>query len=172
MQALLLGLKVDPNGAAVQIARALPELRHEFERNLDELGLCRTLQLQAAVHWNHAKSAAAEDAWRRAAEHARRVNDRWQLTEILGWLASAALWGPTPALEGIRQCEGYLDEIGNHPSGQAVILLHMAALYAMQDRHRDGTRNAEPRENPHGHPGPDDDRRAHRTRRLHRDARR
>jgi DNA-binding SARP family transcriptional activator/tetratricopeptide (TPR) repeat protein len=134
VQALLLGLKVDPNGAAVQIARALPKLRREFERNFDELGLCQTLQLQAAVHWNHAKSAAAEDAWRSAAEYARRVNDRRQLTEILGWLASAALWGPTPALEGIRQCEGYLNEIGNHPSGQAVILLHMAGLYAMQDR--------------------------------------
>ena len=133
VQALLLGLKVDPNGAAMEITRALPELRREFDRSLDELGLCRTLQLQAALHWNHARSAAAEDAWQRAAGYARQVNDRRQLTEILGWLASAALWGPTPAPEGIRRCEGYLDEIGNHPSGQAVILLHMAGLYAMQD---------------------------------------
>ena len=133
VQALLLGLKVDPNAAAIQIALALPELRREFERNLDELGLCRTLQLQAAVDWSHAKSGSAEDAWRRAAEYARQVNDRRQLTEILGWLASAALWGPTPAPEGIRQCNGYLEEVGNHPSGQAVILLHTAGLYAMQD---------------------------------------
>jgi tetratricopeptide (TPR) repeat protein len=124
---------VDPNAAAIQIARALPGLRCEFERSPDELGLCRTLQLQAALDWSNAKSGAAEDAWRRAAEYARRVNDRRQLTEILGWLASAALWGPTPAPEGIRQCDGYLDEVGNHPSGQAVILLHMAGLYAMQD---------------------------------------
>ena len=133
VQALLLGLKLDPNGAAIEIARVLPGLRREFDRNLDELGLCQTLLLQAALHWNHAKSAAAEDAWQRAAEYARRVNDRRQLTEILGWLASAALWGPTPAPEGIRQCEDYLDEIGNRPSGQAVILRHMAGLYAMQD---------------------------------------
>jgi ATP/maltotriose-dependent transcriptional regulator MalT len=61
------------------------------------------------------------------------VNDRIQLTEILGWLASAALWGPTPASEGIRRCKDYLDEIGNHPSGQAWILLSMAGLQAMQD---------------------------------------
>ena len=86
------------------------------------------------MHWNHARSAAAEDAWRRAAEYARRANDRRQLAEILGWLASAALWGPTPAPEGIRRCEDYLDEIGNHPRGQAVILLHLAGLYAMQDQ--------------------------------------
>lgn len=86
------------------------------------------------MYWEHARSAAAEDSWQRAAEYARRANDRRQLTEILGWLASAALWGPTPAAEGIRRCEGYLKEIGNHPRGQAVVLNHMAGLYAMQDK--------------------------------------
>ena len=117
----------------MEIAGALPELREEFARGPDEVGLCRTLQLEAAMHWEHARSAAAEDAWQRAAEYARRANDRRQLTDILGWLASAALWGPTPAAEGIRRCEGYLDEIGNHHRGQAVVLLHMAGLYAMRD---------------------------------------
>jgi tetratricopeptide (TPR) repeat protein len=134
VQALLSGLKLAPNRVAIQIAQALPELRSEFARGPDELGLCQTLQLEAAMYWIHARSAAAEDAWQRAAEYARRANDRRQLTEILGWLASAALWGPTPASEGIRRCEDYLDEIGNHPRGQAVILLHMAGLHAMQDR--------------------------------------
>jgi DNA-binding SARP family transcriptional activator/tetratricopeptide (TPR) repeat protein len=133
VQALLTDLKLAPNETAKEIARALPELHSEFARTKDELGLCQTLQLEAAMHWNHARSAAAEDAWQRAAEYARRVNDRIQLTEILGWLASAALWGPTPASEGIRRCKDYLDEIGNHPSGQAAILLDMAGLQAMQD---------------------------------------
>ena len=86
------------------------------------------------MHWIHARSAAAEEAWQRAAEYARRVNDRSQLTEILGWLASAALWGPTPAAEGIRRCEDYLDEIGNHPERAGCDPLHMAGLYAMQDQ--------------------------------------
>jgi tetratricopeptide (TPR) repeat protein len=134
VQALLLALKLAPNKAAAEIARALPELRNEFARGLDEVGVCQTLQLAAAMHWEHARSAAAEDAWQRAAEYARRANDRRQLTEILGWLASAALWGPTSAAEGIRHCEDYLEEIGNHHRGQAVVLLHMAGLYAMQDK--------------------------------------
>ena len=133
-QALLSGLKLVPNRAAVQIAQALPELRAEFARGPDEQGLCLTLRLEAAVYWIHGRSAAAEEAWRRAAEYARRANDRRQLTEILGWLASAALWGPTPAAEGIRRCADYLDEVGNHPRGQVVILNHMAGLYAMQDQ--------------------------------------
>jgi tetratricopeptide (TPR) repeat protein len=128
-----LGLILAPNKAAAEIARALPELRNEFAQSLDEVGLCQTLQLEAAMHWEHATSAAAEGAWQRAAQYARRANDRRQLTDILGWLASAALWGPTPAAEGIRHCEDYLEEIGNHHRGQAVVLLHMAGLYAMQD---------------------------------------
>jgi DNA-binding SARP family transcriptional activator len=134
VQALMLGLKMAPNKAAEEIAQAISAMQGQFARSSDELGLCRALQLQAAMHWIHARSAAAEEAWQRAAEYARRVNDRRQLAEILGWLASAALWGPTSAAEGIRRCEDYLDEIGNHPRGQAVILLHMAGLHAMQDQ--------------------------------------
>src|SRR5208282_147912 len=84
VQALLAGLMVDPNAAAMEIIRALPELRRVFDRSRDELGLCRTLRLQAALDWSHSRSAAAEDAWQRAAEHARRANDRRELTEILG----------------------------------------------------------------------------------------
>ncbi len=61
------------------------------------------------------------------------MNDRRELSEILGWLATAALWGPTPAPEGIRRCKEYLDEIGNHPFGRANILQNLAALQAMQD---------------------------------------
>jgi DNA-binding SARP family transcriptional activator/tetratricopeptide (TPR) repeat protein len=133
VQALLLGLKADPDNAEMEIRHALPELQRRFNRDLDELGLCRTLQLEAALHWDHSRSAAAEDAWQRAAGYARSLNDRRELVEILCWLASAALWGPMPAPEGIQRCKGYLDEIGNHAFGKAVILLQLAGLYAMQD---------------------------------------
>jgi len=108
-------------------------LRREFSANQDDLGTCLALQLEAALHWNHARSGAAEETWQRAAEYARRVNDRRQLADILTWLASAALWGPTPAPEGIQRCKDYLDEIGNHSIGKAEILLNLAGLYAMQD---------------------------------------
>ena len=133
VEALLLHLKVNPNEAAVDIARVLPELRREFHQSQDDLGICRTLQLEAALHWDHSRSGAAEDAWQRAAECARKLKDRRQLADILAWLASAALWGPTPAPEGIKRCQEYLEEIGNHPIGKAEILLNQAGLYALQD---------------------------------------
>ena len=133
VEALLLHLNMSPDEAEMEIARALPGLRREFDASQDDLGICRTLQLEAALQWNHARSGAAEDAWLRASDYARKVNDRRQLADIFSWLASAALWGPTPAPEGIRRCQDYLDEIGNHPIGKAEILLNLAGLYAMQD---------------------------------------
>jgi DNA-binding SARP family transcriptional activator len=133
VQALLLHLSMNPKEAAIDIARALPELRREFEASQDDRGICNTLQLEAALHWDHSRSGAAEYAWLRAADYARKVNDRRQLADILTWLASAALWGPTPAQKGIQRCEDYLDEIGNHPLGTALILMHLAGLYAMRD---------------------------------------
>ena len=94
------------NEAAIEISRPLPELRRVFNTSEDKRGLSRTLLLEAVLHWNHARSAAAEDACRRAAEYARNVNDQRELAEILGWLASAAPWGPTPhpkdtAMQGV-----------------------------------------------------------------------
>jgi len=133
VETLLLHLEMNPDEAELEIARALPELRREFDASQDDLGICRTLQLEAALHWNHAESGAAEYAWLRAADYARKVNDRRKLADIVSWLASAMLWGPTPAPEGIQRCQDYLDEIGNHSIGKAEILMNLAGLYAMQD---------------------------------------
>jgi DNA-binding SARP family transcriptional activator/predicted ATPase len=133
VETLLLRLRMIPDEAETEIAQALPSLRREFLASQDDLGICRALQLEAALHWNHARSGAAEDAWLRAAEYARKVNDRRQLADLFSWLASAALWGPTPAPEGVRRCQGYLAEIGSHPIGRAEILLNLAGLYAMRD---------------------------------------
>jgi len=133
VQALLLHLRVNPDEAEMEITRALPELRREFEASQDDLGICNTLQLEAALHWDHSRSGAAEYAWLRAADYARKANDRRQLADIVSWLASAALWGPTPAPKGIQRCKEYLNEIGNHLIGKAEILLNLAGLYAMQD---------------------------------------
>jgi DNA-binding SARP family transcriptional activator len=134
VQQLFLGLQVDTQRATAAVGSALPQLLRVFERHVDQRGLCLAWRLQAAVHWLHASSAAAEEAWQRAAVHARRAGDQRQLTEILGWLASAALWGPTPAPEGIRRCERFLAEVGGHRTGEAVILNHLAGLYAMQNQ--------------------------------------
>jgi tetratricopeptide (TPR) repeat protein len=137
VERLLLGLQVDLRHATAEVGRVLPNVFKIFREPVDELGLCRAWRLQAAVRWNQANSAGAEKAWRRAAIHARRAGDQRQLADILGWRASAALWGPTPAPKGIQRCMTYLDEVRGHPTGEAEVLLHLAGLYAMQDRLED-----------------------------------
>jgi DNA-binding SARP family transcriptional activator/tetratricopeptide (TPR) repeat protein len=132
VQQLFLGLQVDVRGTTVAVAPLLPQMLRIFEHHGDQLGLCQAWRLRAAVHWLQADSAGAERAWQRAAAHARQAGDERQLTEILGWLASAALWGPTPAPEGIERCERFLAEIGGHRTGEAVIVNHLAGLYAMR----------------------------------------
>ncbi len=132
IQQLFLGLQVDVKRATAAAAELLPGVLDIFEASGDELGLCKAWRLRAAVHWIQANSAAAEDAWQRAAVHARRAGDERQLTEILGWLASAALWGPTPAADGIRRCERFLAEVGRQRTGEAVVLNHLAGLSAMR----------------------------------------
>jgi DNA-binding SARP family transcriptional activator len=132
VQQLFLGLQVDVRGTTAAVAPLLPQMLRIFEHHGDQLGLCQAWRLRAAVHWMQADSAGAERAWQRAAAHARQAGDERQLTEILGWLASAALWGPTPAPEGIERCERFLAEIGGHRTGEAVIVNHLAGLYAMR----------------------------------------
>ena len=45
--------------------------------------------------------ARADEAWRRAAEHARRAGNEPALFEVLDWRAAAAVFGPTPVPEAI-----------------------------------------------------------------------
>jgi DNA-binding SARP family transcriptional activator/tetratricopeptide (TPR) repeat protein len=133
VETLLLELHVTPESAQARAGRLLPELRRSFERLDDSLGMCRAWMLDAAVHWNDARSGAAERAWREAAARARRAGDRRHLVDCLCWLASAALWGPTPASVGIARCTEYLAEMEGVPTGRAEVYLHVAGLYAMQD---------------------------------------
>ena len=80
--------------AETEITRALPECgasRPEPGR----AGHRPDPAARGRAHWNHARSAASEDAWERAADP-RVVNQRRELAEILSWLASASLWGNRP----------------------------------------------------------------------------
>ena len=71
----------------------------------DELGLCRLSYLQAQVHWLEGRAAAADEAWERAAPTPGERGDQRRLADILRWIPSAVLFGPTPVPAAIRRCE-------------------------------------------------------------------
>jgi DNA-binding SARP family transcriptional activator/DNA-binding transcriptional ArsR family regulator len=133
IQAIAVGLNVDPDQAITTMEPRLPELAATFTHDADDAGLSQVWDLRARMHWLRARSAAAELDWQQAAVHARRTGDRRQLAWILAWLASGTVWGPTPARQGIARCLGYLDEEAITPTTRASILLHLAGLYAMRD---------------------------------------
>jgi tetratricopeptide (TPR) repeat protein len=105
-----------------------------FERDHDEYGLCKALRLRAWLHWVAAQADAAAGAWEQAAAHAGRAAVEHERIEILGWVASALLYGPTPVREGIRRCEAIREEVSGNPAAAALVLQPLAGLHAMEGR--------------------------------------
>jgi DNA-binding SARP family transcriptional activator/tetratricopeptide (TPR) repeat protein len=97
----------------------------------DDLGQCRAWCLRAWIGWTGALIAVADDAWRRAAEHARRAGDQRELFEILGWRASAAVWGPAPVSQAIARCTAIRDQVRASRVAVAVTLHPLGLLHAM-----------------------------------------
>jgi DNA-binding SARP family transcriptional activator len=117
-----------PEGDATQIADAALEL---FQEQGDELGQCRALCLRALHAFVEGRCAQADEAWRLAGELARRAGDEAALFEILGWRASAALFGPTPVPAAIALCRQIHEQVQASPVAAARTFQPMAALHAM-----------------------------------------
>ena len=103
----------------------------ELEGNGDDLGACRAWRLRAWLEWTESRAAAADDAWRQAAERARRAGDERELFDILGWRASAAVFGPTPVPEAIHRCGRIREQVRSSPVAVAVTLHPLGLLHAM-----------------------------------------
>jgi tetratricopeptide (TPR) repeat protein len=102
-----------------------------FEARGDELGQCRALGLRARQALIEGRLAKADDAWRRAAEHALRLGDEAALFEILDWRGAAALFGPTPVAQAIALCRQIHDQLSENPVAAARIFRPLAVLEAM-----------------------------------------
>jgi DNA-binding SARP family transcriptional activator len=112
------------------VERVLPT----FERAADEQGLCRALRLQAYSDWTLGRLSNADDAWERAAEHARRAGREHERADILTWLASSTWFGATPVDAGIARCEEIQREVHGHPTSEAEILRVLGGLHAFAGR--------------------------------------
>ena len=134
IEELVLRLRVDPGRALAEAREAGARARRTFGEAGDELGLCRLSYLQAQVHWLEGRAAAAVEAWERAATYARRADDQRRLAEILRWIPSAVLFGPTPVPEAIRRCEEIRQLLRGNLRAQSEILPALGGLYAMTGR--------------------------------------
>ncbi len=124
-------LQVDTDAGAREVRDRFESLLETFERAGDDLGLGRLWRLRALVHWIEARSADADAAWERAAEHADRAGDERGWSDALTWLASSAFSGPAPVKDGIARCERMRAQLSGHRRAQALVLDHLAGLRAM-----------------------------------------
>ncbi len=120
-------------GGAIDEARAIAEAALGlFEAHGDDVGQCRAWCLVAWIEWTVSHATAADEAWQRAAVHARASGEERELFEILGWRTSAAVESPLPVEEAIRTCTEIREQIATSPVAVAVTLHPLAALHAMR----------------------------------------
>jgi predicted ATPase len=105
-----------------------------FEREDDHAGLCDALRLRAWLHWIEAQAEAASEAWEQAAAHAHAAGAEHVRIEILGWVASSQVYGPTPVAEAIRRCDAIWSEVTGNPVAAGAVPAALAGLHAMEGR--------------------------------------
>jgi class 3 adenylate cyclase/tetratricopeptide (TPR) repeat protein len=126
------GLHREPSAQAIhQARRVVDSALPLFEEVADDLGQSRVWCLRAMIDWLEGQAARADEAWARAAAQAERAGEEWELFWILGWRASAALYGPTPVRAAIERCRAICERVHSSPVAVAVTLHPLAALHAM-----------------------------------------
>ena len=134
LQQQFLGLQRASDGATEDAAATVERVIPVLARHGDEYGLCRAFRLRALVHWFAARTDAAADAWEQAAVHAMSAGAEHERAEILVWIASSLVYGPTPVADGIRRCEEIAAQVEGNLVAQAATLPKLAALHAMEGR--------------------------------------
>jgi DNA-binding SARP family transcriptional activator len=112
------------------LGRAIPV----FERVGDQRGLLRAWHLQASADWMRGRVSAAEQAWERAAQHARLAGAEHDWAVILTWIASGTCQGAMPVEAAIARSEAIRRDIRGHPACEAEVLRPLAGLHGMAGR--------------------------------------
>ena len=134
IEELVLLLQVEAGKAMVEAREAGVRARRTFEEAGTSSGSVASPIFRVRCIGSEGRAAAAEEAWERAASHARRAGDQRRLADILRWIPSAVLFGPTPAPAGIRRCEEIRRLLRGDLRAQSEILPAMGGLYAMTGR--------------------------------------
>ncbi len=103
----------------------------------DDLALTRVWNFLWELYQCTGKGGALRDAAERGLEHARRADSRVDEAWSLLRLGYSLLDGPTPVGEGVRISEGLLHELRSDPLGEAMVIICLAPLVAMQGRFED-----------------------------------
>src|SRR5438034_1762016 len=112
----------------IRVAETTIPLLEELQ---DELGLAKAWWLRSEADAIAGRWAARTEALERALVHAQRASDPREISTIIGLLAGALLYGPTPVPEAIRRCEELSESVRGDVEVRAGIASTLAGLHAM-----------------------------------------
>ena len=124
-------LEIETSAGIDHAHRVVDEVLPVLEREGDDHGQCRAWSLRAQASWLAGSVERADDAWTEAAACAARAGDERELFAIVGWRATAAVFGPTPVDEAIRRCEAFREVVSASPVALAWAVNALALLQAM-----------------------------------------
>jgi DNA-binding SARP family transcriptional activator len=128
----LLRLETETTVGTEQAQSVLDDVMPLLESEGDDYGRCRVWMLHAQLAWHAGHVRSADEAWREAAESARRADSTRDFFDVIGWRAFAAALGPTPVDEAIRRCEEFRELVRASPIATASTLNPLAVLHAMK----------------------------------------
>ncbi len=102
-----------------------------FARETDDLGQSRAWSLRGRASYVAGRIRSADAAWQTAADFARRAGDQRELFDVIEWRATAAVYGPMPVPEAIRNCEEYREVVAPSARSRASVFNALAVLHAM-----------------------------------------
>jgi tetratricopeptide (TPR) repeat protein len=100
----------------------------------DDFGLAKAWWLRSEADVNAGRWGARASSLERALEHAQRAGDARDQATIIGHLAQALAWGPTPVPEAIRRCEELRALAPDQRAVGAAVDFTLAPLHAMEGR--------------------------------------
>jgi class 3 adenylate cyclase/tetratricopeptide (TPR) repeat protein len=127
-------LEVETGAGIERALRVVDEVLPVLRREGDDHGQCRALSLRAQACWLAGSVERADAAWREAAACAGRAGDERERFAIVGWRATAAVFGPTPVGDAVRRCEEFRDLVSASPVALAWAVNALALLHAMSGR--------------------------------------
>jgi class 3 adenylate cyclase/DNA-binding SARP family transcriptional activator len=128
---------MDPEGAADNARREADQAMPVFQQAADNLGLAKALMVGGIRDNVLARYAPFRESYERVLEHLRTAGDRVWVTWVLGLIADAVTWGPTPIPEAIPRLQDIVGESGGNPELRARVLACTGVLRAMQGREQE-----------------------------------
>jgi len=126
-------LEADTGAQLEQSLRIADAVLPILEAESDEEGQSRAWSLRAQVGWIAGRLADADTAWAEAAVCARRASAERELFGVLGWRATAAVFGPTPVDEAIARCEEIATLVATSAVSVAWTRNALAVVHAMKE---------------------------------------